>query len=77
MRRITMLVVLTAGLISIFGSIESAQVLFKPFAFGMNSRFEDHIRLAKLLLDQGHNIVVLIGTEDRKYMEQRLPVSSH
>ena len=69
-----MLVTYAAGLLLLIGSLEAAQVLFQPFAYGMSSRFRDHIRLAEILVEQGHNVTVLINNVDRMYMKQRLPV---
>ena len=64
----------TLVLMQLTGVAMASHVLFQPYAYGISSRLKDHIRLAEVLVDLGHNVTVLINEQDRKYMEQRLPV---
>ena len=65
------------GLLLASGFTEAAQVLVQPYAYGMSSRFKDHVKLAEVLVNQGHNVTVLVNTDQRKYIEQTLPVRNN
>ena len=50
-------------------NVHPAKILMQPFAYGMNSRFMAGIKLAEILIDRGHNVTVLINSDDKKAME--------
>ena len=51
-----------------YSSVESANILVKPYSYGMCSRFRDVIKMSEILSERGHNLTVLLSDEDQKYM---------
>ena len=48
--------------------VEPSDILVIPYAYGMNSRFRDIIKMTDMLSKRGHNITVLINGDDKEYM---------
>ena len=48
--------------------VDGGRILMMPYAVGYNSRFGDMIKMAKLCLQHGHDVTVLINSGDQTHM---------